>query len=593
MEIMASVQSEVRASRAKIIDVREQRLMAQGLEIREDGTADQFVLEGYAATFEPYDCYGGVERGGWIEQIDPKAFDKTLRNSPDVQLLINHEGLMLARTTSGTLSLSVDNKGLKVRAHLDRNDPDVQRIAPKMKRGDLNEMSFAFRVLNQRWDNNYEHRLITEVSLQRGDVSIVSYGMNPDTHAVLTEQAVGALARMSMDDLAELRSLAPEKLEAAIRVLTRAKDDSDSSGFTPPAGVRAEAKRALEWIKEGHAGGGFTDVGRKRAADLAAGRSVGRDTIGRIANYLARHEGDKKGEGWSPGDSGYPSPGRVAWAAWGGDPAKSWTKSIIAAEDSSRTEYSLPHVSTIGTRAADPKPNMQNTAMTDHAEEDTEPADMSGSHFQSGINDKPVVTKTGASNTPVKMEIDPVNGVTNTSRINTPIMQALVKSLESTINNAYMVAQSNNDSSRALVAEAAEQITKIREDLSNLPKPETDIERKLKQLSSATDEKNPFAAGASDEVDDEEDVKDDMAEEDTTDKVEPAKRSAEDVMNETDEDETEEDETDDDDDEEETPPGMGAGFSVARALKELQEGAGVPVIESVSDGLEYFNSLKR
>lgn len=107
---------------------------------------------------------------------------------------------------------------------------------------------------------------------------------------------------------------------------------NDDGMFSPPEGVRAEARRALAWIKEGHAGSGFTDVGRKRASDLAAGRSVSRETIGRIANYLARHEGDEKGKGWSPGEEGYPSPGRVAWAAWGGDPAKSWTASILEKE---------------------------------------------------------------------------------------------------------------------------------------------------------------------------------------------------------------------------------------------------------------------
>ena len=216
------------SSRAKILDVREQRLMAQGLEIREDAKSGQFILEGYAATYEPYDCYGGVERGGWIEQIDPKAFDKTLKGMPDVQLLINHEGLMRARTTSGTLKLSVDDKGLKVRALLDNSDPDVQRVAPKMRRGDLNEMSFAFRVLDQKWDSSYTHRLITEVSLQRGDVSIVSYGMNPDTHAVLTEHTVAALARMTDDQLVELRSKVDRtELRQAVNALRRAAGEPD------------------------------------------------------------------------------------------------------------------------------------------------------------------------------------------------------------------------------------------------------------------------------------------------------------------------------------------------------------------------------
>jgi HK97 family phage prohead protease len=106
--------------------------------------------------------------------------------------------------------------------------------------------------------------------------------------------------------------------------------------YTPPQAVQAEARRALKWIEEGHAGQGFTDVGRKRASDLARGASVSRETIGRIANYLGRHEVDKKGKGWSPGDDGYPSPGRVAWAAWGGDPAKSWTAGIMNSKEMSK-----------------------------------------------------------------------------------------------------------------------------------------------------------------------------------------------------------------------------------------------------------------
>jgi len=111
---------------------------------------------------------------------------------------------------------------------------------------------------------------------------------------------------------------------------------ADRSGnkdsYKPPAGVQAEARRALEWIKSGDAGEGFTDVGRKRASDLAAGRSVSLQTIKRMKSYLARHGVDKQGEGWSKGSKGYPSPGRVAWAAWGGDAAVTWTNGILATD---------------------------------------------------------------------------------------------------------------------------------------------------------------------------------------------------------------------------------------------------------------------
>lgn len=98
--------------------------------------------------------------------------------------------------------------------------------------------------------------------------------------------------------------------------------------FTPPKGVQAAAQRALDWIKEGHAGSGFTDVGRKRAADLARGAAVSAETIGRMRNFFSRHESDKKAEGFNSGEKGFPSPGRVAWDAWGGDAGQSWADSV-------------------------------------------------------------------------------------------------------------------------------------------------------------------------------------------------------------------------------------------------------------------------
>ena len=98
--------------------------------------------------------------------------------------------------------------------------------------------------------------------------------------------------------------------------------------FRPPQGVRDEAKRALAWIDEGKAGSGFTSTGRTRAGQLARGDALSADTILRMYSYLSRHEVDKKGQGFSPGDEGYPSAGRVAWAAWGGDPGFAWSSKI-------------------------------------------------------------------------------------------------------------------------------------------------------------------------------------------------------------------------------------------------------------------------
>lgn len=215
--------TETRRSRAKIQDVREQRNAATPFELRKAKTGD-YVLEGYASTWEAYDCYGGVENGGWVEQLHRRAFDVSLASNPDLQLLINHEGMPLARTKSGTLELSTDRVGLKVRAYLDPRDPDVQALLPKMERGDLDEMSFAFRVKDQEWNNDFTHRMIREASLQKGDVSVVNYGMNPTTKAsILVPSAVEALSHVSDYEMAELRKLPNEELDNAMKAILRAR----------------------------------------------------------------------------------------------------------------------------------------------------------------------------------------------------------------------------------------------------------------------------------------------------------------------------------------------------------------------------------
>lgn len=107
--------------------------------------------------------------------------------------------------------------------------------------------------------------------------------------------------------------------------------------FNPPEGVQAAARRALELIADGHAGDGFTDVGRKRASDLAAGRSVSLDTVKRMHSYFARHAVDKQGKDWDNTEK--PSPGKVAWLAWGGDPGKTWADAIVRRQENIEKAY--------------------------------------------------------------------------------------------------------------------------------------------------------------------------------------------------------------------------------------------------------------
>ncbi len=90
----------------------------------------------------------------------------------------------------------------------------------------------------------------------------------------------------------------------------------------PTATMAEEAQRGLDSRKE-HGRGG-TEVGVARARQLVNRQELSPDTVRRMVSYFARHEVDKQGEGFSPGEDGYPSAGRIAWALWGGDAGKSW-----------------------------------------------------------------------------------------------------------------------------------------------------------------------------------------------------------------------------------------------------------------------------
>lgn len=103
---------------------------------------------------------------------------------------------------------------------------------------------------------------------------------------------------------------------------------SEAATYKVPEGVQSAAKRAVKWIEEGKAGDGFTATGRRRASQLAKGGSVSRDVVVKMRAYFARHIVDKKGEGFNAGEKGYPSPGRVAWDAWGGDAGRTWVNGL-------------------------------------------------------------------------------------------------------------------------------------------------------------------------------------------------------------------------------------------------------------------------
>lgn len=203
-----------RAQRSTNTEVRNRPFI--GAEIRDlEGSGNTLRFTGYASvTDTPYEMEDFL--GAYTEVVRSGSFAKTLSEGADVPFKVNHAGITLARTKSGTMRLAEDSTGLHVEADLDSRSPEVQTLRSAMERGDVDEMSFGFRVTRQEWSPDYTQRDITEVNLNKGDVSIVNYGANPATSGLTSLRA-----RDIATAIAEWRTIAdPEDVARLLRELT-------------------------------------------------------------------------------------------------------------------------------------------------------------------------------------------------------------------------------------------------------------------------------------------------------------------------------------------------------------------------------------
>jgi HK97 family phage prohead protease len=200
---------------------REQRREAvPTITVRSDGSADDLTLTGYACVtnvgYEITDFFGD-----YTEIVRSGAFKDPLANGDDVRLLLNHDGIALARTKSNTMQLrEITNPkddplgrgttGLWVEASLDPQSAVVSSIRSAMSRGDIDEMSFAFQVLEQEWSPDYTQRDISSVKLF--DVSVVTYPANPSTSAAI---------RNLTDVIDDFASRSAEEIDEAIARLQK------------------------------------------------------------------------------------------------------------------------------------------------------------------------------------------------------------------------------------------------------------------------------------------------------------------------------------------------------------------------------------
>lgn len=187
-----------------------------------ESQGDEMSLVGYAARFNS----PSKDLGGFRETIAPGAFTRTLASQPDVKCLFNHSAdKVLGRTTSGTLQLEQDNVGLKFRCMLDPNQQSHRDLHSAVKRGDINECSFAFTpngANGDTWADAKDERGNWFIQRTLNDVDL--YDVSPVTHPAYNSTGVQA---REANLTPEIRSIISKLVEKRAKAEKRS-DEGDS-----------------------------------------------------------------------------------------------------------------------------------------------------------------------------------------------------------------------------------------------------------------------------------------------------------------------------------------------------------------------------
>lgn len=174
------------------------------------GNAQQRLI-GYAAVFNSL----SLDLGGFRERIAPGAFRNALGG--DVRALVNHDpNLVLGRTTSGTVRLAEDERGLYVEVDL----PPTQMARDLwvlVQRGDVSQMSFRFWVPSpegETWERVNGETIRTLLDVRIDDVTVATYPAYPSSVVAVQQRAaqfaagLDTQARRTRDAEARKRALA-------------------------------------------------------------------------------------------------------------------------------------------------------------------------------------------------------------------------------------------------------------------------------------------------------------------------------------------------------------------------------------------------
>jgi HK97 family phage prohead protease len=245
---------------------RERREFAlTDVEVRKapEGSKSPGGFRGYAAVYDSL----SVNLGGFREKIDPGTFDTAIAED-DVRALFNHDRnhvLGRSKAGDGTMRLSSDDKGLLVEIDELPNTSTARDLVELLKRGDVDQMSFGFTTVRDRWEEDEDGRVIrTLEEVRLFDVSPVTFPAYPDTEA----EARGESIVIRLPE--EIR--AGKVLSARSRTLVEQARDALADLLSHADGENAAPADAVEGRDENEAA---TDarirLARARIAAMALG----------------------------------------------------------------------------------------------------------------------------------------------------------------------------------------------------------------------------------------------------------------------------------------------------------------------------------
>ena len=313
----------------------ERRLIGEvpGLVVKQDDNG-RTVIRGYAAVFESE----SQDLGGFVEIVERGAFDDVMRSNPDVFGKYNHERV-IGRTTSGTMRLTVDERGLRYEIDPPRSAADVVEL---IERGDVRGSSFAFRSkpADESWTRDANGRMIRRIKKFSflGDAGPVDTPAYLATETYVSKRAIEmALAENTKAeepadeqraDSAVVEDSVPAPEAEAIAApedgaVAAGDEERAAVSLKPTAGMASAARRGLKLHEEGKSGDGLKPETVARANRLARREEMNDDWVREMNAWFARHESASKSPGWDK--AGEEKPGFVAWLLWGGNAAKNWS----------------------------------------------------------------------------------------------------------------------------------------------------------------------------------------------------------------------------------------------------------------------------